>query len=176
MTLAGSMSDRAKASRADVERADVGAIHVSRSPESGWPRPVAPSGHPHESRLDRADRAKMKEVVRLGNRLGHNRLGHAPMTGANAANRHQGNLEGASAGHTSALGTEVSRWQGNSLTPDSPFSSGGGAWPKAPPPKAPWPKAPKGPAEGPLWPKALEGQMTPGSVSGDTISCFPHRG
>src|SRR5271157_12025 len=31
----------------------------------------------------------------------------------------------------SAFGTEVSRWQGNSLTPGSPLSSGEGAWPKA---------------------------------------------
>src|SRR5271157_4597854 len=37
---------------------------------------------------------------------------------------------GSSPGHACAFGTEVSRWQGNFLTPGSPFSSGEGAWPK----------------------------------------------
>jgi len=45
------------------------------------------------------------------------RLGQAPTTGTNGVNGRQSRLEAASSAHASAFRTEVSRWQGNSLTP-----------------------------------------------------------
>ncbi len=53
---------------------------------------------------------------------------HTPTIKTNETNRNQGRLGGASSGHASAFGTEVSGWQVNSLAPGSPFSPGEGAW------------------------------------------------